>query len=98
MKRLSWTRQALSDVSRLSGFIREKNPGAARRAADTIREGVKILRDNAEIGRPACSAGPETREWLIRFGASVYVVRYRVQGQTVLLLKIRHGLEDDPKS
>ncbi len=90
--RLVWTARALNDLRRLHAFIARENPDAAKRAIKTIRAGVKILSAHPRIGRPV-ETEPEYREWLIRFGASVYVVLYRVDDRVIALLAIRHGRE-----
>ena len=36
---------------------------------------------------------PEFREWLIEFGASGYVAMYRWDGETAVVLAIRHQKE-----
>jgi len=76
MSRLIWSAPALLDVQRLYRFLAKKNVGAAKRAAHTIRQGVKILAKQPEVGRPAKEMDPEYREWPIRFGDSGYVNYY----------------------
>lgn len=93
MPRVIWSPPALRDVQRLYRFLAEKNIGAAKRAVMAIREGVKILGAQPDIGRPAEDMEPEYREWLINFGDSGYVALYRYDGEIVLVLAIRHGLE-----
>lgn len=58
-----------------------------------IRQGVKVLARQPGIGRPAQDMEPEFREWLIDFGDSGYVVMYRFDGKTALLLALRHQRE-----
>jgi plasmid stabilization system protein ParE len=36
---------------------------------------------------------PEYREWLIEFGHSGYVALYRYDGQTAVILAVRHQRE-----
>lgn len=93
MKRITWSDDALSDLARLREFLQPKNPDAARRAIKAIRDGVKLLIRNSEIGRPVRGLPPEFRERLIRFGAGVYVARYRVDGDAVVILAVRHSRE-----
>jgi hypothetical protein len=38
---------------------------------------------------------PEYREWLIDFGQSGYVALYRFDGQTALIVAVRHQKELD---
>jgi plasmid stabilization system protein ParE len=88
-----WTPPALRDVARLHGFLAPKNRDAARRAARTIRQGVKALAAHPEIGRRVDDMPPEFREWFIHFGNSGYVVLYRYDGSQVAILAVRHGKE-----
>jgi len=93
MPRLIWSPAALRDVSRLYSFLAPKNPSAARRAAATIRQGVKILQDHPEIGRPVDEMPPEFRELPIGLGAGGYLAHYRYDGRGVVILAVRHGRE-----
>jgi plasmid stabilization system protein ParE len=93
MPRLIWSPPALQDMQRLHRFLAEKNPDAARRAVQAIRQGVKVLAKQPGIGRPAQDMEPEFREWLIDFGDTGYVVMYRFDGTTAVLLALRHQRE-----
>jgi plasmid stabilization system protein ParE len=93
MPRLIWSAPALGDVQRLHRFLVDKNPDAARRAVQAIRQGVKVLAKQPAIGRPVDDMEPEFREWPIDFGDSGYVVMYRFDGTTAVLLALRHQRE-----
>jgi len=94
MPSLIWVPSAAADVQRLYRFLSPKNPDAARRAIQTIRSGVKVLTLQAHIGRPIENMPNEYREWLIDFGDSGYVVRYRLDVQgNVTILAVRHQKE-----
>ncbi len=93
MSRLIWSPPALRDVQRLYRFLAEKSAAAAKRAVKTIREGVKIIEMQPSIGRSFEDMEPEYREWLIDFGDSGYVVLYRYDGQSAIILAIRHQKE-----
>lgn len=95
MPRLIWSPAALLDVQRLYRFLAPKNAEAASRAVKTIRESVQILALQPGIGRPAQDMEPEYREWLIDFGQSGYVALYHFDGQTALILAVRHQKELD---
>jgi len=58
-----------------------------------IRQSVKVLAKQPGIGRPAQDMEPEFREWLIDFGDTGYVVMYRFDGTTAVLLALRHQRE-----
>jgi plasmid stabilization system protein ParE len=91
--RLKWSPEALLDVQRLYRFLVMKSPEAAQRAIKAIRSEVRVLASQPEIGRPLEDMAPEFREWLVDFGDSGYVALYRYDGQTALILAIRHQKE-----
>jgi plasmid stabilization system protein ParE len=93
MPRLIWTPSALLDVQRLYRFLVVKNSDAARRAVKAIRQGVKVLEQQPKVGRPVEEMDNEYRDWIIDFGDSGYVARYRVDPQFVSVLAIRHQKE-----
>ena len=93
MSRLIWSRQALLDVQRLHRFLAVKNIAAATRAIKSVRQGVKVLGYQPGIGRTVEDIPEEFREWLIDFGNSGYVARYRFDGETVTVLAVRHQKE-----
>lgn len=93
MSRLSWAPSALLDVQRLYRFIAPKNLEAAKRAVAAIRQGVKVLKQQPGVGRPVDDMDDEFRDWIIDFGDSGYVVRYRVDLKSVTILAVRHQKE-----
>lgn len=86
---------AIRDLQRLRDFLRPLNPDAARRAGEAIRQGVKMLGTHPHIGRMIDDMPDEFREWIIDFGDSGYVARYRIDRDTVAILAIRHQKEFD---
>ena len=74
-------------------FLAEKNVDAAKRAVKAIRDGVKMIALQPEIGRPTALLEPEYREWLVVFGDTGYVVLYRYDAQSVVMLAVRHQRE-----
>jgi plasmid stabilization system protein ParE len=93
MPQLIWTPPALADVARLHSFLASKSQDAASRAVKAIRQGVKILAQHPEIGRPIEDLLPEFREWIIEFGQGAYVALYRYDGKQIVILAVRHGRE-----
>ena len=88
---LIWTPAALADVARLHAFLVSKSP--ASRAVKAIRQGVKILGQHPEIGRPIEEMLPGFREWVIEFGQGAYVALYRFDGKQIVILAVDHGRE-----
>ena len=93
MSRLIWSPSALLDVQRLYRFLAPKNPEAAKRAVQAIRQGVKVLEQQPGLGRPVEDMDDEFRDWIIDFGDSGYVARYRVDQQSITILAVRHQKE-----
>lgn len=95
MPRLIWSPPALRDVQRIYQFLAEKDLDSAKRAVKAIRSGVKVIGRHPEIGRPAEEMEPEYRQWPIDFGASGYIALYRYDGQTAVIVAVRHQKEVD---
>ncbi|MDP1527478.1 MAG: type II toxin-antitoxin system RelE/ParE family toxin [Rhodocyclaceae bacterium] len=93
MSHLIWSPSALLDVQRLYHFLAPKNPDAAKRAVKAIRQGVNVLEQQPGIGRPVEDMDEEFRDWIIDFGDSGYVARYRVGQNSVTVLAVRHQKE-----
>ncbi len=93
MPRLIWSPPALLDIQRLYRFLAEKNIDAAKRAVKAIREGVKVVAQQPGMGRPVQDMEPQYREWLIDFGDSGYIALYRYDGQTAVIVAVRHQKE-----
>jgi plasmid stabilization system protein ParE len=90
---IKWLPDAARDVARLRGLIEKKNPTAAKRAADRIKEGALMLMDNPEAGRPVTGL-IGFREIMVPFGAGNYILRYQEDGTTVIIVRVRHNRED----
>lgn len=93
MPRLIWSPSALLDVQHLYRFLAPKNIDAGKRAVKAIRQGVKVLEQHPGVGRPVEEMDDEFRDWLIDFGDSGYVARYRVDQHSVTVLAVRHQKE-----
>ncbi|MDO4904294.1 MAG: type II toxin-antitoxin system RelE/ParE family toxin [Lautropia sp.] len=66
---------------------------AAKRAVKAIRQGVRMLGQQPGIGRLIEGMPDEFREWIIDFGDSGYVARYRLDPGDVTILAVRHQKE-----
>lgn len=93
MSKLIWSPVALIDVQRIYRFLASKNMASAKRAIKAIREGVSVLAQKPNIGRPIENMEEEFRDWIIDFGDSGYVVRYRINFDTIIILALRHQKE-----
>jgi len=89
---LIYSRQALTDLTRLTDFLLEADPASALETTALITEAVEVLTNHPLIGRPA---EEELRELLISRGRSGYVALYSYEEaeDVVLILTIRHQRE-----
>lgn len=90
---LIWEPGAIEDLSRLREFIQPHNPKAASNAAQRIIEAGNLLLDHPHLGHPMDDM-PEFNELFIPFGQRGYVMRYRVEDQKIIILRVWHGRED----
>ncbi len=93
MPQVKYAPSAVRDLQRLQDFLRPRNPAAAKRAAEAIMKSVQILGYQPQLGRPVADMSAEYRDWLIDFGDSGYVARYRVDASAVTILALRHQNE-----
>ena len=89
---LKWSPIALADVKRLRAFIEPHNPEAARRAAASLKQAANLLLAHPGIGTRL--EGRQDRELFVPFGQRGYVMRYRLDGDEIVILKIWHGSEN----
>ena len=68
-----------------------RTPAAARRAAEIITEGARLLIEHPAIGKRV--EGQDERKLSIPFGQRNYVLQYRQDGLTVAVLRVWHSLE-----
>jgi toxin ParE1/3/4 len=90
-----WTPEAFADLRRLVDFLKRKDALAAGRAAKAIRDGPAML-SRVPLAGKIMDDGAR-REWFVRFGASSYVLRYRIDADgRVVVIRIWHSREDRP--
>lgn len=93
MRKVIWLTEAIDDLVRLREFIGDKNREAAKRAAITIKNMAKILEDYPDIIHPLEDL-PDFHDLVVPFGSGSYIVRYRIEENTVYILGIRHSKEE----
>nr|WP_087002096.1 type II toxin-antitoxin system RelE/ParE family toxin [Rhizobium sullae] len=93
MPQIIFSRAAIRDLERLREFLRSKNPSAARRAGETILKIVQALGAHPYAGRLVEDLPDQYREWLIDFGDSGYIARYRIDDDILTVLAVRHQKE-----
>jgi toxin ParE1/3/4 len=83
--RVVWTRTALRGVWRAYDYIYDFNPGAAARMAEALFKAGDSLVNFPHRGRPV--RGTAMRELVT---VSPYIIRYRIVGDDVVILRVRH--------
>lgn len=91
MMDLKWTSKALSDLSRLYGFLAPVNRLAAARTVQSLTAAPATLQANPRLGEKLEEFEPrEVRGILI----GPYAMRYEIQESTVYILRLWHTRED----
>ena len=93
MPQVSYAPEAIRDLQRLREFLRPLNPASSKRASERIRNSLQVLGHQPHIGRPIEELPDEFREWVIEFGDNGYLVRYRIDADSVTILSMRHQKE-----
>lgn len=90
--RLRWLPETGDDIQRLFDFLVKQDPHIAARAMELVGDGSNKLLDIPEIGRPM-SDGSKRRELYLPFGNAAYVLRYRLDGDAVVIIRAWHSRE-----
>jgi toxin ParE1/3/4 len=89
-----WSPEAIADIASLRAYIEQDDPAAAQRVALHIVRSVEtLLSQHPEMGRPG--RVPGTRELVIP--RSPFIVPYRLQGDTIQVLRVFHGARRWPE-
>jgi plasmid stabilization system protein ParE len=90
LHRVVFTERARADLDRLHAFLDAKSRRSPKRAVQRIIEGIDLL---TLFPRSGVIVKGDIRNAFIRFGRSRYVVRYKIDADTVLITRIWHGKE-----
>lgn len=89
MRRIVWTDEAVAHLEAIVAYIEAFNPAAARRLGERLVEVADSLTEFPHRGRDAGDGRREmTTVW-------PYILRYRVEEERVVILRIRHGARDE---
>lgn len=91
MPKIVWTEEAVEHLEAIVTYVSVYDPAAAARLGERLIALADSLADFPNRGR---DAGEGRREMTI---VPPYILRYRVEGERVVILRIRHGArsEDD---
>lgn len=91
MRRLEWKKQANNDLIKIVVHVAEDNQVAAEQLASLILGKAEQLREHPELYRAGRKRG--TREMVVH---PHYIVIYRVQKDTVEILRVKHTAQRWP--
>ena len=89
-KIVKWLPEALMDIERLHAFLHKKSPDAAARAAKAILHATELLKTAPSAGRPM-QDDTGRREWFVSFGAGSYVLRYMLDNDETVIIRVWHS-------
>lgn len=90
--KLSWTRQAIGDLTEAREFIAMDDPAAARRLADRLVAAADSLLRTPEVGKAGRIEG--TRELVVP--KTRFLLIYRVWSEQVEIIHVYHARRDWP--
>lgn len=97
--RVRFTEDAAADVERLQAFLLERADGDPRPAAaalEALRRGVAQLETSPFASRRIAGGDGFLRELVVGFGATGYVLLFRIEhGGVLTIAAARHQREDD---
>ena len=90
--KIEWLPVAARNREQQLDYLADRNPQAAVKMGDAIAFAVDQLADHPQLGRPGRVGG--TRELVV--SGSPYVVVYRVESASVVILRLLHGSQKWP--
>lgn len=92
MRKIVWTEEAIEHLDAIVAYISAFNPAAAVRLGERLIELADSLAEFSERGRDVGEGRREmTTVW-------PYVLRYRVERDAVIILRIRHGAQREEET
>jgi addiction module RelE/StbE family toxin len=90
VRRIIWAPLAVDDLRSIRDYIGQFNPSAAARFADRLVATAESLAEFSDRGRPVSS---KRRELVVVWP---YIIRYRIEAERVVILRVRHGAQRPP--
>jgi plasmid stabilization system protein ParE len=92
LRAIIWTDEAVAHLEAIVAYIAAFNPAAARTLGERLITVADSLAEYFERGRDAgCGMREMTSVW-------PYVLRYRVEADRVIILRVRHGARDEERA
>jgi toxin ParE1/3/4 len=89
---IHWKKQAINDLIKIGQEIAKDSPANAEKMVVLIEAKVTPLAAHSEIGRTGRKRG--TRELVVH---QHYIVIYRVQGEIIEILRVKHAARQWPQ-
>ncbi len=96
LRRILWTSPARFDLRRLRVWTERHSPGKVQAQAQRIRKAVESLSGMPRLGR-AIAVPDGGEEELRELILPPYVIRYLVEPERILIIRLWHGREDRPE-
>lgn len=90
MSRVRFTPTAEADLDAICTYLADRDPGAARRWVQSVRQTCHLLGEQPHIGR----ARPEYGSGIRGIAAGRYVIFYRLRDDEVEILRVLRGARD----
>jgi len=89
---IRWTPAAVADMEHISNYLKDRRPQYRQSTMRKLYEAVRSLKQSPDRGRPGSEDG--TRE--LFFAPLPYVAVYRVDEDSVEVLRFYHTAQDRP--
>ena len=89
---IRYSRRALSQLASLHEYLAARNPSAEANVVASIRETIARLRELPLLGKRT----DEPRVHLLIEPKYLYVVFYRVEGETIFIIRVLHPRQERP--
>lgn len=90
---LIWLPEPKADIQRLYDLLVDVNPSAAAATIRAIQRGATRLLEHPQMGH-RMDDETERLELILPFAAGAYVLRYRLERETIVVIRVWHGRED----
>jgi plasmid stabilization system protein ParE len=92
MVQVVWLKEAQADVERLFLFLKGKNSKVAHNILALFKKGSEMLATFPEFGT-LMDDDTKRRELFLRFGSGAYILRYQIDGDKVVMIRVWHSKE-----
>ena len=92
MPQLIVAAKAVRDIQKIRAFLAQFNVEAAQKAASILMESGDLLLTHPLLGK-TLEDMPDYRELIRTFGAGSFTIRYRINGDTIVIVAVKHSKE-----